>query len=471
MTESADAGQSPAERLRDLEAMLNAILDYEIIKLDPDGNVVSWSPGAEAVSGYRADEVIGRSMAIFQTKKDVASGTVERELQIARESGRYEFEGLRVRKGGQTYWASVVVAPITDDSGRVTGFVKVARDVSERRRAEAMFRDLLESAPDATVIVGADGRIRRINRQTEEMFGYLRDELVGREVEVLVPPRFRPSHSDFREGFFRAARVRPMGAGLELFAVRRDGTEFPVEISLSPLETDEGRVVTAAIRDVTERRAAEEDLAAARATQEVFAERDRIAADLHDLVIQRLFASGMALQSALNLSEPDSDVASRVERVVEDLDETIAEIRSTIYALSDRNRPGESAGLRTQIVEVVSRARDTLGFLPRLRFVGPIDSTVPAEVADNLLAVLQEALSNAARHAEASSVEVAVRGGEQVGVLVVDNGRGIGEPARRSGLENMAVRAERLGGSFKIGPNEGGGTRLEWLVPVGPGDI
>jgi PAS domain S-box-containing protein len=463
--------QSPAERLRDLEAMLDAILDYEIIKLDPDGKVVSWSPGAEAVTGYRADEVIGRSMAMFQTAEDIATGAADRELQTARERGRYEFEGLRVRKGGETYWASVVVAPITDDSGGVTGFVKVARDVTERRRAEAMFRDLLESAPDATVIVGADGRIRRINRQAEEMLGYRRDELVGREVEVLVPERFRPRHSDFREGFFRAAEVRPMGAGLELFAVRRDGTEFPVEISLSPLETDEGRVVTAAIRDVTERRAAQEDLAAARATQEVYADRDRIAADLHDLVIQRLFASGMALQSALNLSEPRTEAASRMERVIDDLDETIAEIRTTIYALNERNRPGQSAGLRSQIVDVVSRARDTLGFLPRLRFVGPIDSTAPAEVADNLLAVLQEALSNAARHAGASSVEVVVRGGDQLGVSVVDNGRGIGEPARRSGLENMAARAERLGGTFSIGPNEGGGTRLDWLVPVGPAPI
>lgn len=126
--------------------------------------------------------------------------------------------------------------------------------VGQADPAGRLFRDLLESAPDAIVIVGSDGRIALVNRQTELLFGYERDDLLGQEVEILVPTRFRPRHPEHRNGFFGDPRVRPMGVGLELYALRKDGTEFPVEISLSPLETDDRRLVSAAIRDVTERR-------------------------------------------------------------------------------------------------------------------------------------------------------------------------------------------------------------------------
>lgn len=129
-----------------------------------------------------------------------------------------------------------------------------AERLSELETMLAMFRGLLESAPDATVVVGTDGRIRLVNRQVEEMFGYQREELIGQPVETLVPPRFRARHPELRGGYFAEPRARPMGVGLELYAMRRDGSELPVEISLSPVQTRDGLVVSAAIRDATERR-------------------------------------------------------------------------------------------------------------------------------------------------------------------------------------------------------------------------
>jgi signal transduction histidine kinase len=199
----------------------------------------------------------------------------------------------------------------------------------------------------------------------------------------------------------------------------------------------------------------------------VFEDRDRIARDLHDLVIQRLYATGMSLES-VSARLGDADSRRRVSSAVDDLDETIKQIRSAIFGL--HSRPDDEAGLRAQILEVANQAAIALGFSPTLRISGLLDDGVPADVAGHLLGALREALSNAARHARATRVEVTVEGGGQELVLLVrDNGVGIKENGRRSGLANLADRAGLLGGSMRTGPADGGGTELEWRVPLPAG--
>ena len=198
----------------------------------------------------------------------------------------------------------------------------------------------------------------------------------------------------------------------------------------------------------------------------VLGDRDRIARDLHDLVIQRLFATGMALEGALRAMPPA--VAERVQRSVDDLDATIREIRTTIFALQSP-APTAGEGLRQAILHATTAAKDSLGFMPTISLEGPVDTLVPQRVGEQMLAVLREALSNVARHAEARSVSVAVTATPQeVRLVVTDDGVGLPSDGRRSGLDNLARRARDLGGAFDARPATppATGTTVDWRVPI-----
>jgi signal transduction histidine kinase len=199
----------------------------------------------------------------------------------------------------------------------------------------------------------------------------------------------------------------------------------------------------------------------------VFQDRDRIARDLHDQVIQRLYAAGMSLQGlAPTIASPET--GKRIQQVIDAMDEAISDIRTAIFSLHSRSADRQP-GLRAQIVAVADDMTPMLGFAPSIRFGSGLGAQVGGELAGQLVTVLREALSNAARHARASSVEVSVEAGSELALRVTDDGTGIGPQTRRSGLANLAERAEQLGGTLRTGPaNEaaGTGTALEWRVPI-----
>jgi len=247
--------------------LVESVRDYAIFMMDPAGNVASWNAGAERLKGYLADEIIGRSFSHFYTPEDVESGIPENSLRLAATHDRFESEGWRVRKDGSRFWANVIITAVRDRKKNLVGFAKVTRDFTERKKAEEALRHsedqlraLFEFSPDAIVASDSEGRITQANAQVERFFGYSKAELLGQSIDILVPERFRRTHPARRHDYSERPRVRQMGAGLELYARRKDGSEFPVDIMLGPVETADGQIVLSVIRDLTEKRTAEEAL-------------------------------------------------------------------------------------------------------------------------------------------------------------------------------------------------------------------
>ena len=323
--------------------------------------------------------------------------------------------------------------------------------------------ELWESSPDALVVVERGGRILAANQAAHLLFGHSAHALVGRSIEDLVPDDLREAHASHRTSFECDPLARPMGTGLRLQGRRADGTTFPVHISLAPLDGDQRTL--AAVRDMSAWVEAEERLRLAERDRDLAEDHERIARELHDTVIQELFAAGIGLQ-ALQATSPQP---KRLGEVVAALDGTIRTIRTVIFDLSSPVHT--RSGLRSRVADLVADVARTLDIEPRCHFTGPLDTGVPDDLVEEALAVVREGLTNVARHASATTVDLRIDVADQLVVEVVDDGVGIeDEPARRSGLANLADRAARHGGSFNAYRNPMGGTVVEWSVPM-PGAV
>lgn len=354
------------------------------------------------------------------------------------------------------------------------------QDPTNRRRSEgpasreSFVWSLLDAAPDGIVVVDVDGRIRMVNEQIEDLFGYRRRELIDAFVDVLVPDGLQSDHEAHRAAYAAEPQIRAMGEGRDLRARRADGSEFPVEVSLSPVRSGGELYVIAVVRDINERverdrrlHESERALADMERALAVADDRERIARDLHDTVIQRIFAAGLTLQGLAGRLDDAS--RQRLDGIVGDLDETIHELRRSIFSLQNVDR--SLSGLRGRILRVVNEEGAALGFEPRLQFDGAVE-TITDDVAEQLVAVVREALSNVVRHATAHRVRVAVTVGDEIVVAVEDDGVGIpGQVVGGRGIENMSRRAHALGGTCSLRNTEPRGARLEWRVPSArPGD-
>jgi PAS domain S-box-containing protein len=480
--EAVGPGAASVERSTDADARpladvgLGHDLSWELLDAAPDGIVMTDENGqmllvnrqTEAIFGYDRAELLGRPVEDLLPERVRQVHRAHRtryraEPRTRAMGGELKLEGRR--KDGSVFPVEVSLSPFR--SGSQLFVVAAVRDVTTREAADAELRrvhHLLDATRDAVFIFEWDTlRFSYVNDGAAEQVGYPKQDLLDMTMLHIAP--------EFTEDELRN-RLSPLNEGTvtsTMFATvhrRRDGTDVPVEVVVQT-GTDEAsssRSFIAVVRDIGDRVEAEERLREASEELRLVEDRERIGRDLHDIVVQRLFAAGMSLHALSSLVADRPDVATRVNDVVDELDTTIREIRTAIYGLQS-SKP--TSGLRSEVLRIIDEARDALATEPRVRFDGLLD-IVPDNVAEHVLATLRESLSNVARHAAAANVEVDLAASDgRLTLTVIDDGIGIpDEPEAGNGLVNLASRAEELGGTFVIRHRVGGGTILEWSVPT-----
>ncbi len=449
-----------------LQLFAESVMDHAFYTLNSGGQVTSWNRGAQRLFGYTTSEAESLSFADFYAPDARERQEVERDLQSAAVRGQIEFEGWRIRKDGAIIDAYVVLTALRDEQQQLSGYAVVCRDLTQHQRAlqqlqdqQRRLRSVLETAVDAIVIIDERGIIQSFNRAGERMFGYQAEELIGLNVNILMPQPFATEHTGYIQRYLRSGNARIIGIGREVQARRRDGTLFPADLAVSHFY-DGKPMFTGILRDITDRKRMEAEV-----LQIAEAEQRRIGQELHDDAQQQLAGLTMIARHATDSLAPFATahpelatVQARFERVVQGLKDANQSLRSLARGLVPMQI--EAHGLVDALTQLTARICDQHEVA--CHFIA--DDGI--EVHDNVVAthlyrITQEAVTNALKHAEPATIAVRLQSHEGTFSLVIeDDGSGIdpNQSITGRGLQIMAYRAGLIGGVLTVRRGAEGGT-------------
>lgn len=458
--------QLPASPTELLRLFTDCVIDYALYTLDLTGCVTTWNHGAERLFGYTAEEIKGRSFECFYPPDSLSRREAAAQLMIAKERGTYEIEGVRVRKDASHMGAYVVITALRKNQGDVRGFAVVTRDITDQRRSlqeiqdqKQRLRSILDTAVDAVVIIDERGIVESFNLSGERMFGYKADEVIGQNVNLLMPQPFSAEHTGYIQRYLRTGQAKIIGIGREVQARRKDGSIFPADLAVSTFY-DGKPLFTGVLRDISDRKAMEAEV-----LQIAEAEQRRIGQELHDDAQQQLSALTMIARNAADslaaLASQDprlTEAQAKVERVVKGLRDANQSLREVARGLVPLQV--ESHGLQDALARLAAQISELHGVNCRC----VVDDGI--EIADNgaathLFRIAQEAVNNSLKHGSARQIEIRLCLRDQGLCLeVADNGSGLLETGenRGRGLQIMAYRAGLIGGVLTVRNADGGGT-------------
>lgn len=251
-----------------LQLFIDDVADHAVLMLDPAGKVISWNAGAERIKGYRADEIIGRHFSCFYTPEDIAAKRPEKGLATALETGKFSDHGIRVRKDGSHFVAAVTIRPIRDADGRLLGFGKITRDTTDamettkrlaasEQRLQARIDALLDTMVDGVVTIDERGDIQSFNKACARLFGYTPEEVIGQNVRMLMPEPYHSEHDGYLANYQRTGEAKIIGIGRDVSGKRKDGSIFPMELSVGEASGEAQHHYVGILRDITQRRESE----------------------------------------------------------------------------------------------------------------------------------------------------------------------------------------------------------------------
>ena len=464
------AGMKPQLAQADFSSVVELIKDYAVILLDAEGNVATWNVGAQRMKGYQAEEIIGKHFSRFYTSEDVEAELPAKALRAALEEGRFEKEGWRVRKDGTRFWADVVLTPVGGPEGELTGFVKVTRDLTERKLAQENLRQsrersrlLVENLRDyAIFFVDLEGKVGSWNSGAERVTGYRPDDIVGKHFSVLYPDEEIQAGRPQRDLEMVA---RDWRVEYEDWRVRRDGSRFQAEVAMWVLYDDSGTTVgfIISIKDITERNKTQEERMLRLAAESALRERDDFlsmashelrsplaALKLHVQTIREELKSGDLERATARLPERLDRVQKQADRV-EELISRLMNV-SVIAAGQIRLMPEETdlSTLASAVIAELSEASQQANCEISLRKLAPVVGRwSPGHIEE----VIRNLLHNALKFGRGKPIEVEVGGDRaRAWVSVTDHGIGIAAADKERIFERFqrAVNPRNYGG-FGLG--------------------